>query len=105
MAVVSVTNTDTAPKLKAAVCKNRPFQSRMINPPAAPYELLDPSKLTLTNSPWGFCQAIHRVYLWLWYEGGGRDGKSDCESLYLIRHSALARFARKRDITGFAISL
>ena len=50
-AVASATNTEAALRLKVAACENRPFQSQMRNPPTAPCELLDPSKLSLTNPP------------------------------------------------------
>jgi len=77
----------------------------MINPSIAPCKLLDPSKLSLANPPWGFCQAIHRVCLWLWFEGGGEDGKGVCESLCLIRHSAFTRFAHKREMPRLVVLL
>jgi len=105
MAVTSAKNTDTTPKLNAAAYRNRPVQSRMRNPATAPWEFLDPSKLILTNLPWSFLHVIHSDCLRLRVEWCSWHGWNDCDSLCLTCHSALARFACKRYMSGLDDSL
>ena len=60
--VASVTKIDDLPKLNAEAWMNFPSQSRMMNPPAAPCDDLDPSKLILMNPPRGFFHATQYVF-------------------------------------------
>jgi len=57
IAVASTIKIDDLLKLNAETWMNFPSQSWMMNPPAAPCDDLDPSKLILMNPPRGFFYA------------------------------------------------
>jgi len=104
MVVPSATKIDAAPRLNADALMNLPSQLRIMKPPTTPWDVLDPLKLILINPLGGFLHATQWLFLWLLVEKLRFGGWSDCVSLCLMRHSALAFFALKSVITGFEFS-
>jgi len=75
-----------------------------MKPPAAPYSILDPSKLILMDPPCGFLHATQRVFLRLPPDRFGFGVWSGCMSFCLIRHSTLAFLALINVLSGIGAS-